>query len=463
MRRALRLFTVLAVAALASAAVGAQARPLTRHAVARAAAVNTVAPFGCRASTLRLDLGGTPVEPTVANSATYPCKTDSHGVSTVSVPNGSQGPVNAGPVGAFTYSTGSAGGTVSPGAAATASVKGVVIPTSSGIITIAGPVEADASYECVNDKTVGVAQSTLQVVDVNGSPTKLPTPGASTTINLGGGAYIAVNEKLTTPTSLTERVLDIHLANGTDIVVGEALVTQNGTNACTGTSGPPPVLEICPPGSTLEVVQQQCVIFYNGGTIYVSRPFKGPTGGTVIALGAARKKYHSPCLSGPGPNYALVATKRGGRVQGTPYSDRILALGAYERVAALGGNDCVDGKGGHQHLFDGNGKDRVWSSAGFNRVAVGNGNDYVNGRNGSDWITAGNGNDTVYGGQGNSRIDLGLGHDHVYGGKGKNRIWTGAHRTYVNCGSGKNNTAFVRAGAAPYAKAHGCRHVHILG
>jgi len=452
--RRLPLFFIAGLAALVFASA-AQA----------ASGFNGTAPFGCRASVARVTLGNTLLEPTVANPNTYPCKDGSEGVSSVSVPtNGGSGQVNAGPAGAFTYSAGSAGGTVSPGAAAVASVQGVTIPSSQGLIQIVGPVQADASYECVNNQVVGSASSTLDVVNIQGKNETLPTPGASATYQLGNGAYVAVNEKIQTGNSLEERVLDIHLSSTLNIVVGEAEVTSMGSKPCANTStGVPPVLEICPPGSTLVPAAQFCeIILPGGGTIIVSRPFKGPSGGTVVPLTTARKKYKSPCLSGAGPKYALIATKRGGRVDGTPMSDRILARGAYERVAGFGGNDCIDGSGGNQRLFDGNGKDRLYASGGYNRVAVGNGNDYINGRNGRDDITAGNGNDTVHGGNGNSTIAVGLGRDHVYGGKGKNHIFAGGDHAFVSCGSGKHNTAFVRYKQAKYAKAHGCQKVHAL-
>ena len=441
---------VLPVATSSARTLGPQAR--TAEAI----------PFGCRASAVRVELGGSPIEPIVANNATYPCANAGGGLAALTVPNGAVGNLTAGPAGAFTYYTGSAGGQTAPGAAAVAQIQGVSIPTSNGVLTIVGPVQANASYKCVNDQVVGSGQSTLQVIYVNGNPQHLPAPGTPTTIQLGGGAYIAVNEKLTTPTSITERVLDVHLANGTEIVVGEAKVTDLGPNACAGTTGAPPVLEICPAGSTLDVVHQVCVIIYGSQRIIVSRPFQGPTGGRVLALGAARKKYHSPCLSGPGPKFAIVATKRGGRVRGTPRSDRILGLGALERIAGLGGNDCIDGKGGRQHIWDGNGKDRIYASAGFNRIGVGNGDDMVNGRNGSDWITAGNGNDRVWGGSGRSRIDLGIGRDRVYGGPSTNRVWVASGHALVQCGAGRNNTAFVRRSVMAYAMAHGCRHIHLL-
>jgi Ca2+-binding RTX toxin-like protein len=365
-------------------------------------------------------------------------------------------------VGAFTYSVFSTSGATAPGATAVAAVDGVTIPTSSGNLVIVGPVQATASYACVNDELVATGTTTLNLINFQGKNIPL-TPGQPTTIDLGGGSFIAANQQVKTATSLTETVLEVKLAGIADIVIGEAKVTQSITNPCAGTSGAPPVLEICPPGSTLNIGAQLCEIITPGGVIVVSRPFQGPSGGTVYPTTVVAKKYPGyPCTTGPGPKYALVATKRGGRVYGTPKSDRILALGAYERVAGLGGNDCINGNGGHQTIYDGNGKDRVWAAAGFNRIAVGNGNDYINGRTGSDWITTGNGNDTVIGGKGNSRIDVGLGKDHVYGGPNKNRIWGGAATAKISCGPGPNNSAFVRLGAANYASHHGCQHIHLL-
>jgi Ca2+-binding RTX toxin-like protein len=432
---------------------------------ASSAAAASGTPFGCRASTLRVTLlNSITTEPTIANPNTTPCATDTAGAATTSVPTTGSSIVNAGPVGAFTYSVFSPSGSTAPGATAVAAVQGVTIPTGAGgFISIVGPVQATASYACVNDQLVATGSSTLNLITINGANMTVPA-GQPYTISLGGLGFIALNQKVTTANSLTETVAEVKLNGIADIVIGEAKVTQSIGSPCAGTSGVPPVLEICPPGSTLNISAQLCeIILPGGGVIVVSRPFQGPSGGTVFPTSVVAAKYPGfPCTTGPGPRFALVATKRGGRVYGTPKSDRILALGAFERVAALGGNDCVDGEGGHQILFDGNGNDKLYARAGFNRIAVGNGNSYVNGRNGSDWVTAGNGNDTVIGGKGNSRIDVGLGRSHVFGGPGKNRIFAGANAAKVSCGSGHNNTAFVRSKAEHYAKTHGCQHIHLL-
>ncbi|HWF36413.1 MAG TPA: choice-of-anchor P family protein [Solirubrobacteraceae bacterium] len=432
-------------------------------AFAGSAAAATTTPFGCRASTARVTLLNTLVtEPTIANPNTTPCVTDTAGASTVSVPTTGSAPVVAGPVGAFTYSVFSTTGATAPGATAVAAVDGVTIPSPNGNIVIVGPVQATASYACVGGQLVPQGGSTLNLISVNGVNNPVQ-PGQPTTIDLGGGSFIAVNQKVQTANSLTETVLEVHLQNLADIVIGEAKVTQSIASPCAGTSGSPPVLEICPPGSTLNISAQLCEIVTPGGVIIVSRPFQGPSGGTVYPTSVVAKKYPGfPCTTGPGPKFALVATKRGGRVYGTPRSDRILALGAFERVAALGGNDCVNGNGSHQTIYDGNGKDRVYGGPGFTRIGLGNGNDYVNGRRGSDWITAGNGNDTVIGGRGNSRIDVGLGRDHVFGGPGRNKIFAASNGAKVSCGTGHHNTADVRTAAAGYARSHGCQTIRLL-
>ncbi len=433
-----------------------------------ASAALTQTPFGCRASVARATLGASTsatVEPYVANKDETPCKTDSNGVGIATIPATTPGATQpallAGPAGAFTYNAFDPTGATAPGAAAVASVQGVTIPTSSGIIHIVGPVQASASYACVNNQLVANAQSNLAVISVNGVNQPI-APGQATTIPLGGKSYIAVNQKTVTANSLTEIVLRVHLDGVADIVVGEAQVTQSKLNPCAGTAGQSPVLEICPQGSTLDVVKQRCIIKACGGTIVVSRPFRGPSGGTVVALCVARKRYHSPCLYGPGPKYVLVATKQGGRVEGTLYSDRILAYGRFERIAGLGGNDCINGRAVHQRIYDGNGKERIYASA-YTRIAIGSGNSLVVGGNGHDTITVANGSTRIYGHGGHNRIDAGLGRVRIFGGAGPNRIFTPSARAIVNCGTGNNNTAFLRNGAIPYARAHGCtRIVHLI-
>ncbi len=426
--------------------------------------VPSVTPFSCRASSARVTLlNALTVEPLVANSPDNPCKNDSHGVSSVNVLQTGAPAVNAGPAAVLTDSVFAPVQGAARGAAAVSDVQGVVIPTSAGQISVVGPVTSSASYGCSNGKLVSASGSTLDILYVAGKAIALPSPGAPMTIQLGGGSYIAINEKTTTATSITERVLHVHLQGIADIVVGEAKVDYAGSDPCAGSNGPPPNLNACPDGSTLDPVRLLCVIILPGGQIIiVGPPFTGPSGGTVLATSVARKRYGGPCLSGPGPKFALIATKVHGRVTGTLKSDRIVALGNFERVAGLGGNDCIDGRGRGQTLWDGSGKDRIYGGTGTTRIGVANGNVKIYGRKGSDWITAGNGNDLIRGGSGNSRIDVGLGKSHVFGGPGKNRIYAASGHATVSCGSGRHNLAFLRRKPAKYAAKHGCQKIVLL-
>lgn len=421
-------------------------------------------PFGCRASSARVTLlNAVTVEPLVANSPDDPCKTDSHGVSSVNVPTTAAPGVNAGPAAVLTENVFSTTPGQARGATAVSDVQGVVIPTSSGQISIVGPVESTATYACSNGGLTSSATSTLDVLYIAGKAIALPSPGASMTIQLGGGSYIAINEKTETATSITERVLHVHLQGLADIVVGEAHVDLTASDPCLGSNGPPPNLNACPDGSTLDPVHLVCVIILPGGeVIIVGPPFTGPTGGKVLAVSVARTKYKSPCLNGPGPKYVLIVTKVHGRATGTLRADRIIALGAFERIAGLGGNDCIDGRGRGQTIWDGNGKDRIYGGPGKTRIGVGNGNSHVWGRKGADWITAGNGNDWLYGGSSSSRIDVGLGHSHVFGGPKNNRIFAGSGHALVKCGSGKHNVAYLRNRAAKYGAKHGCEKIYFL-
>jgi hypothetical protein len=434
---------------------------LTFASTASAALSST--PFGCRASTIRVTLGNSVVtEPYVANTPTTPCVTDSAAVENAKVPTTSSNAVTAGPAGAFTYNSFDPTGKSAPGAAAVASVEGVTIPSSSGNIYIVGPIQASASYACVNDRLVASSHSTLNVLYVAGVKQTVPDT-APTHISLGGNNYIDLNETTQTANSLTVDLVHVHLEGIADIVVGEAKVTQSLANPCAGTTGQPPSLEICPPGTKLNVVKQFCYVKNcSGGIIIVSRPFRGPSGGTVLPLCKARKKYKSPCLFGPGPKFVVVATRRGGRVEGTLYSDRILALGAYERVAGLGGNDCIDGKSLHQKLYDGNGKERMYGYK-YERIAIGSGNSLVVGKGGHNTISVANGATKIFTYGGHNSINAGLGRVQIFGGPGPNRIFTPSGRARVNCGTGGHNTAFLRNRAIPFAKAHGCnRIIHLV-
>jgi hypothetical protein len=488
--RRLRVFVALVAVALCA---------LTYTTSAHAA----TSPFGCRASLARVGLGNaTILEPIVANNPGTPCATDSHGVQSASVPSVSTLLALAGPAAVYTFSSASeptTTGPVAPGATALASVNGVTIPTPNGSIEIVGPVQASASYACSGGKLTSSGSTTLSVITINGTKITL-VPDQGVTLPLGGGSYVAVNESVKTATSVTERILDVHLQGLADVVVGEASVSQNSADPCAGTLGtPPPSLNPCPTGSTFDPAAQVCEIVLPGGTvIIVGPPFQEETGGQVLALSVARKLYHSSCLQGRGPNYAIVGTNRADRINGTRRAERILGLGGSDRLAGQNGSDCIDGGAGkdriwggsgatvrafggtgndrisirngrafarggsgNDRIFLGNGNDTAYGDSGNDRIAVGRGNDKIWGGTGNDILTAGNGDDMVDGGVGNDRVYLGNGRDHIFGDAGNDRLYGRGEVVFMSCGVGRD-AAWVNTFASGWAARHGCERIHMI-
>jgi hemolysin type calcium-binding protein len=465
-------------------------------------AAAAASPFGCRASLARISSGGPGgLEPVVANPPGSPCMTDSSGVSTISLPSGGSPSVIAGPGGAFTFSSTSqptTTGAVAPGASALASVDGVTIPTSNGLIVVVGPIEARASYACDNGQLVSHGSTSLDLLEINGTP--VPLASGQQTIPLGGGSYITANEEIKTPTSLTERALDVHFQGGGEIILGEALVTLNTADPCAGTqTQTPPAVNPCPDGSTYVPSAQACEIIVPGEqTIFISQPYGGPTGGTVLSITVARKRYHSPCLYGPGPNYVIVGTNGPDRINGTARSERILGLGGADRIAGQAGDDCIDGGSGNDRIYGGNGNERIYGGPGDDRISVQNGDSLIYGDSGNNQIFVGDGNNVIYGGPGNNRISVGRGSNRIFGGAGKDdistadgnnyisggrrggRIWVGngldsiwawsgftriyapGERDAVHCGSRQADLVYLNFFATRYARRHGCTRVRAI-
>ncbi len=124
-------------------------------------------------------------------------------------------------------------------------------------------------------------------------------------------------------------------------------------------AAPSPAVNACPAGSTFNPVDQFCeIVLPGGGTIIISRPFQGPTGGTVVALSVARKRFHSVCLFGAGPQYAIVGTNGPDRINGTVRGERILGLGGNDRI-----------------VFGGSGSDRIYAPNERDYVNCGSGRD----------------------------------------------------------------------------------------
>jgi hypothetical protein len=410
-------------------------------------------PFGCRASVQALRLAGVPAaEPTVANPAETPCTTDSAGAGQSSTGSTAVGSTSAGPSAAYTVSDSSI-----PGATALASVDGGTVAGARTTVALTGPANAQASYACVNGIVVASGSSDVSLAVIDGQTIRPSSPGAETTTQLGGGSYATINQQVQNATSLTERLVLMHIAGVGDYVLGEAQVARPAGNPCSAGIGPGSggsagsgsgsagssgsggagsgsggsgtgsgdSLRACPSGSVLVPGAQMCEIVLADGSqnIIVSKPFAGPTGGTVVPLAAARKKFKSACLSGKGPKFVVIGTTKANTIRAAKTAERILALGGNDKVIVNNAASCVDG---------GSGADR---------------------------ITVGNGRDRVFGGAGKDTITVGKGQDHVFGGAGNDRLRAGGRIEYVNGGRGKD-VAYVTTKEMRYAHRHGCEKVH---
>lgn len=401
-------------------------------------------PFGCRASVQGLHIALLPAaEPSVANPAENPCATDSAGASQSSTGSTAAGSTSAGPSGAYTVSDIS-----TPGATALASVDGGTVAGTGETVALTGPANAQVSYVCVGGAVVASGASDVSVAVINGQTIRPSSPGAETTTQLGGGSYATINQQVQDATSLTQRLVFMHIAGAGDYVLGEAQVTRPAGNPCpagiggagsgnggsgtgsggSGTgdgSGSDSRVAPCATGSTLVASQQLCEIVQGGGqgNIIVSAPFAGPTGGTVVSLAAARAKMKSPCLTGKGPKFVVMGTNKANRIRAGKTAERIVAMGGNDVVIVKRGASCVDG---------GAGRDTI--SGGMSKLKL-------------------------FGGAGKDMITVGTGKDHLYGGAGDDRLRAAGRIEYVNGGNGKD-VAYVAAKEMRYAHRHGCEKVH---
>jgi RTX calcium-binding nonapeptide repeat (4 copies) len=347
--------------------------------------------------------------------------------------------------------------------ASTARVEDLAIqlPPGSGVTLGVNLIESHAAGSCVNGKPSLSGSSQAVGLTLGGKPVSLDdalTQIAEALKPLNQIIEIKLNEQLKDATSLTQRAMHIKLLTPdktplVDVVLGETKSGFNGEvcNPDKQVPGPPNVRP-CPSGSTFDAGSGMCIIDRNGvlgyqanGTdVVVGRPFDGPSGGTVITLDEARKKYpNSPCVKGAGPAYAIIGTNKADHITGTNKDDRILALGGNDAVDGGRGNDCIDGGSGDDSLSGGLGNDRIYG---------GTGNDHLNG---------GSGNDMLDGGAGNDTLNAGFGADRLYGGPGRDylNIATAGRPAFADCGTGRDK---VRANYNERNRTRGCEVRYFL-
>ncbi len=328
-----------------------------------------------------------------------------------------------------------------------------------------GVANSVATATCVADSTAPRFTGDSRVADVTigGRLIALDRLAAELTdaLNpiLGAVVEVTVDERIETAGSLTIRALHVRvLRDGqpaplVDLVVGEAKVAANGAvcdPAQQNDGSGNPIGQVCPSGSTLDVPRNVCVIAAGTsgsslGEIVVGRPFQGPSGGTVIPIDVARKRFgRSPCLGFSGaPKFAIIGTNRADRITGTNVADRIIGLGGNDKISGGRGNDCIEGRTGGDNLSGSLGNDRIYGSTG---------KDHLNGGPGTDYLSAGSGNDT---------INAAFGRDRAIGGSGRDfiNIATAGPAASANCGPGPDK---VRLNRNERRRVRGCEVVYVF-
>jgi Ca2+-binding RTX toxin-like protein len=355
------------------------------------------------------------------------------------------------------------GRAISQTAGAVAKVENLTLQLG-GVPVILGVRAAvsSATGKCVSGSTVPQLTGTSNVATLTLGGQELNLDPLINAVNqllqpLNQIIDIDQNVQIKTPTSLTQQALRVRVlpaAGGAplvDLVVAESKVNTNGPVCDPALQGDTPDIgQVCPAGSTYDAPRNLCIIpAGTGGSslgeIIVGAPFQGPSGGTVIPIDVARRRYgRSPCLGFSGnPKFAIVGTNKGDRITGTNIADRIIGLGGNDRLDGGRGNDCIEGRTGGDNISGALGNDKLYGSTG---------KDHLNGGPGTDYMSAGAGNDS---------INAAFGRDRALGGSGVDfiNIATAGPAASANCGSGRDK---VRINKNERRKIRGCETVYVF-
>jgi Ca2+-binding RTX toxin-like protein len=471
-------------------------------AVSGPASAQTGNPFSCSAGTASVASGSsTLLAPTTANPSVTPCASDTAAIGNVTVPAGAGSQsANIGPIDSRTalFTSQLNGSTVYTEAEATSTVQALTMSGGGDTVAV-GPSTATVDDRCVDDAQQLTASSTLNAITIDGVNTALSgQPQTFTTPD--GLLTISVNQQTASGNLTTETLLEVSAASGgveltagtatagatPGACAGTAAATGGGSGSGTGGSGTGGAgaggsSGLCPSGATLG--SDGCVV--TGTSIAVpSTKSDELVGGSVMSLAAARRRFgkHVSCLTGAGPKFVVVGTKRANRITVRTKRMRVLGLGGNDHITVVGGQrTCVNGGAGNDTIVNRKTNDvTVFGSNGKDHITLGNGPAFVLGGKGNDTIVAGNGKVDIQGNAGNDRISVGNGAAHVNGGSGNDVLVAGTGSAHLNGGPGHNritargrtayvqasrkggSVAYVRRRNAAYARRHGIRKVHII-
>lgn len=342
-------------------------------------------------------------------------------------------------------------------------LKAQLPPGGAGLVLGVRAANAETTALCQGATPVLNGTSEAAGLSLNGNEAPIAEILAQANAALapfGQVLRIATGEQVRTATTLVQRAIHVQVipaAGGApvlDLIAGQAAVGFDGSvcaregvqdTTTNGAKTPQP----CPAGATYEADQNLCVIRQqvkgeSDRVITVGRPYQGPSGGTVVTLTEARKRFGATrCLTGKGPAYAVIGTNQADSITGTNGRDRILTLAGNDRADGGRGDDCIDGGGGRDSLSGALGNDRVFGMAG---------NDAVNGGPGTDHLSGGTGNDT---------LNAAYGRDVVLGGSGRDfiNVATSGPAARVSCGSGRDK---VRVNYNERKRTTGCETRYVF-
>ena len=449
----------------------------------------------CRASAVYTSIAGNNrVEPIVANGNPSTannkspdraqCASEEAGADNLATPLGIPDTVLAAQsASAKTTITPELGQAIDQKVEAIARVEKLAVPLGSGTVVLGvGAANSTVTGSCANGAPV--LQGTSSMADLTLGGTEIPLndlfAGLQTILEpLGMVVEVKFNEQERTATGLVQRAAHIKILGAgeptplVDLVIAETKVDTEQFTCDPNRQIPGTDQQICPTGSTYDVLNGVCIIRVNSqgnattgqdvaGTIIVGRPFQGPSGGTVMPLAEAIRKFgRKLCLRGAGPPFAIIGTSGRDRITGTNGRDRVLARG---------GNDSVDGGRGADCLDAGNGNDRATGGIGSDRIIGSGGNDTLRGDLDKDTMTGGAGNDAVSGGAGADRLVGGAGRDIMSGNYGADSIDAGSGADVINiatqgppasarCGSGRD---IIRLNQKERRRIRNCEKAYVL-
>jgi hypothetical protein len=429
---------------------------------AAAPAHAATATWSCSADALTATVAGlSPVNPITASRT--PCADQSTGLPNTTDALGLAPTINAKSAYAITTAKPNPARPIQQTVGSASGVEGLSIVSGGTTILGVDAVRTQIVASCKNDAPVFTPTADAVGVTVGGQKISLDKPLIQITDALSGALgkliEIRVNEQVRDAAGLTIRGLHVKVLNVDntpllDVVVAESKVSS--ASACdpkadgnvdpNGASGSD-LKNICASGSSYDVQRNACIIPASAsggqGVVVIGPPYSGPSGGKVISLTLARKRYKSPCLQGDGPKYAIVGTNRRNRITGTNVADRILGLGGNDALDGGRGNDCLDGGTGGDTLSGALGNDRAY---GFS------GKDHLNGGPGNDYLSAGTGNDTINTSFGRDVVSAGTGRDFI-------NSATAGSPARINCGGGQD---IVRINRNERSRLKGCETVYVF-